>query len=367
MKKILYIVMLTFCLIFTYNAQAFEMKAAEELDIVNNVEGDLYSAGGRTDLSANIDGDFVAAGGEIHVDGEITQDAILLGWEVVISQVVGDDVRVAWGSVIIQADIMWDLIVFGGDVRVDKTARVHGDVVAYAGQIIIDGNVSGDLRIGAGKLVLNGQVAGNANIEVDAFSSPSGSGAIAGDLVYTHNKKLSSLESLASGKIDFQIREIEDWEEGILEAAIGYYVYKIIGVFIFACLLYFLFEKVFIRIGQKLVDQTLKSALYSCFLVVVTPVIIVLLCITVIGIPFALLLTCLYIFMFVFAKLLNVVVITSVVKEKYKIDVLWKKVALLFAFTVLFCTIWILSVIAAAFTLWAVILYKAEVIQSLRK
>ena len=71
--------------------------------------------------------------------------------------------------------------------------------------------------------------------------------------------------------------------------------------------------------------------------------------------------------MFVFATLLNVVVITSIVKEKYKLNELWKKIALILALTVLLCAVSILNMIIALFVFGAIALYKIEVIQSLRK
>lgn len=370
MKKFIYM-FLFFSLLFTGNyTHAFEFNFWEDVEIVEEVTWDLYLAGGRTEIIWDVDGDVIIAGGEIIIDGNVSQDALLAWGEIVLSGVVGDDVRVAGWAVEIQADIMGDLIVFGGEVRIDKDVTIHGDIVAFAGKIILNGNVEWDLRIKAWSLAINGIVKGDADLEIDEFKTSSWSGAIQGTLTYSQKEKNETLEQFAQWEIVFNIKTKDiskKWEKNILWVSLGYYVFKVLGVFIFASLLYFFFEKVFYKVGTNLKKYTGKSFLYGFLLIIGTPFLITLLCITVIGIPFALLTLCLYIFMFVFAKLLNVVVITSMLSERYTLDTIWKKLLVISGLTLLFCSVWIISMIVAIFVFGAIIIYKIELIQKLRK
>ena len=368
MKKIFVLFLLLFSVGVVQPLSAFELRGAEELEINEVINDDLYSAGGRTEVTADINGDIVAAGWEIVLDGNVSQDAILAGGEIVISKPVGDDVRVAGWDVSIRADVLGDVIVFAGDVHIDKDVTIHGDLVAFAGNIKHEWVVKGDLRLKGGRLSLAGTIEGNADIEVDTFSAAAWSGAVLGTLNYTHNEKLSKLEALAKGEINFEL-EVDDekWEDEIMWVAIGYIIMKLISVFVFASIIYFFFEKVFISAASKLKAAPGKSALYGFLLIIWMPVVAVLLMITVIGIPFGILTLVMYIFMLFFVKLFNVMMFTAFMHNKYNFDSVWKKLAVIFGFTLLFCLASIVSILAACFTLGALMMQKVEIINDARK
>lgn len=367
MRNILYILLFLSCVFSFTQTQAFTLEFWEELDITNTIQDDLYSAGWRTDISAEILGDAILAGGEINIDAKISQDAILAGGDIVISEEIWDDVRVMAWNIRIEADILGDLIVLGWDVKLDSDAKVHWDVVAFAGQVTLDWNVWGDLRMMWWKLSINGIIEWNADIEVELFKTSSGSWSILWELSYSSYKKMQELESIAKSGINFELQEEDDLEETLFWIAIGYYFYKLLGVFILSCVLYFFFEKIAHKVWNNLKTKTWKSFLYWFLLIVGTPVVILLLTVSIIGIPFALFTMFLYIFLFVFAKLMNVIVMTAFVSDKFDITVLWGKVALIFGLSFLFCTLGIISMLVAIFVFGALALYKIEVIQNLRK
>lgn len=346
---------------------AINLQGAEELEISETVDSDIYTAAGRMDVTAEIKGDIFAAGGEVYIDAPVAQDAAIIAGEITISQVVGDDLRVAGGDVTIEADVLGDVLVFGGHVRVKDGVTVHGDMLVFAGNIKHEGTLNGDLMLYAGKFSLSGIVKGNAEIQVESFST-SGSGSIEGDLDYTHNKKLSTLENITSGEITFEISETDHdtWDKEILGVALWYIIVKIIGVFIFSSLIYFYFENLFKRAAWKLSSNPGKSALYGFLLVICMPIVAILLMITVIGIPFGLLLFTMFIFMLVFAKLFNVMTLTAFIDNKYNLDSIAKKLGVIFGFTLLFCLVWIVNIITACFVLGALLMLKWEIIEDIR-
>ena len=82
-------------------------------------------------------------------------------------------------------------------MRIADSATIHGDIVVFAGEVIIDGQVLGNSKITAEKFILNGSFGGNADIYVDTFESPSENAFIAGNLNYKSDKQDVLLESIS--------------------------------------------------------------------------------------------------------------------------------------------------------------------------
>lgn len=343
------------------------MRSEEELSVTETVQDDLYVAGGRVDVSADILWDLITAGWEIILNGAIQQDAILAGGDIEINQPVGDDVRVAGWAVTIRADVGWDLVVFAGDLRVEKWVTIGWDLIVFAETITMNGEVLGETRIGWEKLYLNGSLLWNADLKVQKFSSETGSGAIEWNLIYKSKNKNLELEQLVNGEIRYTESDWDELKEWIFGLVMTYLMYTIVSTFVFACLLFFLLEKVWSEIAKKVTHKTGKSALYGFLIFVGTPFVILLLAITFIGIPFAIFTLFLYIALFVFANLINVLVFTSVITKKYALDTVWKKVLVLLGLTIVFSVINGVGIIAALFSFGAIAMYKSEIVAELRK
>jgi cytoskeletal protein CcmA (bactofilin family) len=94
---------------------------------------------------------------------------------------VDHDLYAFAGEVVVDGDINGDLVAFAGMVTVN--GNVEGDIVTGAGQVVINGTVGGDVRAGVGDLVLNGRVgedllAGSGTIRIGA------DGEVGEDLIF---------------------------------------------------------------------------------------------------------------------------------------------------------------------------------------
>lgn len=369
MYRILTFLLTAFLVATTSVTHAFNVSFGDSLDIVQEIQGDVYGVAERIDASANIDGDFIIAGWDIHIDAEVSQDIMAAGWEIVISETVGDDVRLAGGSIRIEADILWDLIVFGGEVRVDDSAVIHGDVVIFAGAVVLNGNVLWDAYITSDRLILNGSITGDAQLDINEFTSPSWSGTIAWNLEYQHKEIITELEKVVTGEVLFTIHDgwDRDNEKEHFLHHLAWSMVQILWWFVVAGWLLCLFERFFSRAGNRILSAPGQSILIGLALVIWIPFLIILLMITVIWIPFGLFILFLYIFMFVFTPLFNVIVVSTLISEKYSITTTWKKYAILLWATTIFCLIGFLNVLVALFVLWAIALEKREVVRQMRK
>ena len=351
-----------------FQAQAFESKIGDDLDIIETVNDDLYIAGGRISIDAPINGDLTIAWGELEINGEISQDANIAGGDILITASVGDDLRIAGWNVRIESDIEWDLVVFAGDVKIAKWVIISWDVSVYAWRVVINGEVLWNAKIWAEELVLNGTISGNTEVMLGNFKNPSNTWKITGDLNYESSEKLTGLESVTTGEIIFKQSDIRsDFEGGIMSFIAWFYVLEIIGLFIFASLILLYFEKMFSSISKKMRKHTWKSFVYGLLIVIGTPILIILLAISVIWIPFALFVLFAYIFMFVFITLLNVMVLSSLVINKYKVKELYKKLLIILLFGIVLGLINGINIIVGLFTIGALSMKKIDVIAKLRK
>ncbi|QFR39149.1 hypothetical protein A9Q91_02850 [Candidatus Gracilibacteria bacterium 28_42_T64] len=356
--------------LFTYgNVSAFEIMKGEDVSIEQEVNDDLYIAGGRVEIKNIIHGDLIIAGGEIEIDSEVSEDVIMAGGDIFISANIGDDLRVVGGSVVIDSVIEGDVIVGAGDLKIKKGAIIRGDLAVGAGRVIIDGEVFGKTKISADEFILNGKIHGDVDLFVEKFKNTSGSGIMLGNVLYKTSEKNILIEESTQGtaiytEAKFQ-KHVKEKAKGFLGKFI---IIKIIGIFVFSTFLYFFLEKVYLKTADKLYKQTGKAFLYGLLTIILTPIIAILLFISVVGIPIGAILLVWYILLLLFLDIINATVLTGVIQKKFgeKMNTPIKLVSLL-GFSILFGVTNGLSLLIGFFSIGAICLVKGEIIDKIRK
>ncbi len=368
MKKLLVLVLLFFGVFSFVWVNAFEIKWWEEISIQEEVNDDLYVAGGRVEVVAPVNWDLVISGWELIIESDVKEDLIIAWWNITISWNVWDDVRVAWWNIVIEGNVAWDLVVWGWDVRVKDWVVIWGDLVVWAWRLTLDWDVMWKAKISVWEFILNWMISSDAEVNLEKFRNNSGSGVINWNVIYRGRDEMPSLESSIKWEVVFEKNVIrEDVKKSAIWFLTSYLIVKVLGLFLFASLIYLYFAKFFSNVSDNLRKETWKSFLYGFLVMVWTPVVIILLFITVVGFPFGLLFLFAYIFMFVFLWLLNTMVISSIFIDKYKVKELYKKLLIIFWFTLLFwLTNWV-NPIVWLFTVWALGIKKLEVCDKIRK
>lgn len=368
MKQFIAFIALMLMIFSFQQTYSFSLETSEELSITQEVSDDLYSAWGRVDIQAPINGDLIIAGGEINIDSQVLEDVNIVGGDIDIKGVIWDDLRVLGWNIQIDSDVTGDVLIAWGDVRISKNVIIGWDLLVWAGRVVLDGEVLWKVTIGAEEFILNGVVHENAHLMIDQFKSPTGSGQILWDLKYESHQNISELESVAQGEVSFEQSFVkEDIKQWLIEFITSYLLLKVLGLFVLAAALFFFFEKYFMKVSQHLRESTAKSFLTGFLTVIVTPVLVILLFVSVIGIPVAFFLLFGYVFMFVFLSLINVIVLSSVLIQKYSITAVYQKILIILGLSLVFGIINGISIVAWFFTLGALFMKKYELIQELRK
>lgn len=165
------------------------------------VAGDFYGWSNAVTLSGKMGGDVVVAGGTVTINGEVASDVLATAGTVSIHGLINDDVRVVAGEVSIASEVKGSLVVFAGRVKILPTAVIHGDIVVYGNEVVIDGDVKGDLVGTVNFLRLNGKVEGN--IDVGTGSLTIGDRAeIVGNISYrSANELVRATNATISGTV----------------------------------------------------------------------------------------------------------------------------------------------------------------------
>lgn len=365
MRKILIIAILL--IIPLSYVWAFEMKAWKEVSVNEMINNDLYIAAWRVDINAEILWDLVISWWDLNINSNIWEDLTIAWWQINVFWDVWDDVKIAWWSIMIDWNIAWDLIVWWWEVRIKKWVIIDWDIIVWWWRLVLDWTVKWNAIIYIWEFVLNWNIDWNTKLYIKNFKNPENTWVIKWNLDYTSSMKNVELESIVSWTSNFKKIIIDKTVKNkILWFLTIYILIKLIWLFIFSTLLYFLFKKLFNKVSLILKNETLKSFLYWFLTIILTPIIIILLFISIIWIPFAFLLLFTYIFLFVFMALINTIIISSLIINKYKIWVTYKKVLVILWFTILFwITNWI-NPIVWLFTIWAILINKQEIIKSLR-
>lgn len=144
-----------------------------------------------SDLSHSIGdvaGDIFYWGQSGTVTGRILHNAFLGAQAISLDQgTIGGDLFVFAATTQIDGEVEGDLYAFTSDLRIGRDAVVHGNVMAYAGTVRIEGTVFGHLLGAGGRTVISGDV-GPVNIESGNLTVTA-TGRVRGDLQYESNNE----------------------------------------------------------------------------------------------------------------------------------------------------------------------------------
>ena len=190
------IILFIFVIIFPSIISASEFKSGDKLVIGKDeiVNDDLYFAGNSITVDGIINGDLIAAGAEIKVTGTINGGIIVAGGSIIVTGNVTDDIRAAGGEVRIGGDVGDNVLVFTGNLVLEKNARIARDLTLGAGTAIIDGTVNGNINGGASDMEMRGATRGNVTIKIDNNIKTFPGATIGGNLEYTAPRRVNFQE-----------------------------------------------------------------------------------------------------------------------------------------------------------------------------
>ena len=289
--------------------------------LINKVQpDDTYRAGETIKVNAVVHGDLVIAGGNLTISDSINGDLTAAGGELFLNSYIADDVRIAVGRVTIDSEVGDDLVVFGGEVILTENAVIQGNLICFAGNIEINGDVIGKLDIKGADVRINGTIRETSKI-------------IGEDIIIGSNAKFyKEVEYWNSGgEIDFknslvnteaQFSEDLGDEKSELSmttfgtASFSLWVFYMLSAFLVILVLHALFKSTFSTAVEGLENNWLKSFGFGLIYLIGIPLLIILALLIIIGIPLGLFATVIFIFSLLFGHLIAALLLVYYFRHK---------------------------------------------------
>uniref|UniRef100_A0A7V1EI83 DUF8173 domain-containing protein n=1 Tax=candidate division WOR-3 bacterium TaxID=2052148 RepID=A0A7V1EI83_UNCW3 len=258
-----------------------------------------------------IDDDLIATARKVKIDGRVNGDVFAFAQEVIISGTINGSIytggseikynakncRSIWafcGSLQTDGNIENNLLFFGGQLKTEKNTLIKKDLIAYGGEVNIDGEIQGIVKGEMGRFNLNGKI-GSANIGANKTSIKSGS-SIMGDLfIKGKNEPQIDPDAKILGKTEY--KKIEEKDGKHKNGGFGGFIKTIffISRLIIGIILIALFKPFITKTNEILRNSTWKSLGFGFLTIITIPVAMVITLITVIGIPISIF--CLFLFL----------------------------------------------------------------------
>ena len=239
--------------------------ANNNVNLYNDVDGDLYAAGNNITITSKVNGDIIAAGNTIYVNAIINHNIRMAGNNLTFSNVSANNLTVA-GSNILFANISANNIyAVGQNIEFTGTANT----INFAGaKIIISGTINDQSTIYAEDVTITDTAVINNTLNVKSTKPILYQGKVnKSKIVYTKVKDLEEKPQFDITKRAFSL------------------VYKIGYISLIALIIILLFNKFSDKAINNLKEKPLKTILLGLLTLVITPILSVVTMISVIGIP----------------------------------------------------------------------------------
>ncbi len=233
---------------YTSSGNAF--GGGDDLQINQDIQGDLVLGGGRLEINGNVMDDFTGAGGELVVNGDVSGNIMAAG-----------------GTIRVNGNVGGDLVVAGGQIILSRDSTVEGDILLTGGEVTLNGIVNGDGSVSAGTLRTGENFELKGDLELEAENYPS-------DLEDNVGGNLSIIP--VTREQNQYAGEVEGF--GIFSFIIGLLASLALGF-----ILIYTFPDFVTGLAEIVRDSALKAGLLGFLLLVFVPVLSFILLITIFG------------------------------------------------------------------------------------
>ncbi|MGH9747578.1 MAG: zf-HC2 domain-containing protein [Candidatus Acidiferrales bacterium] len=248
------------------------------------IKNDLFVAADRTVIDGDVDGDLIVSSRSVTVNGHVKGDVIALAQSLLVNGTVDGNVRATCETVTVAGVVAKNVMSWSGHVILDPKGKINGSATIGAGDAILDGHIGGDLLAFLGELDINGFIGGSARIQGRRLSIGSGA-EIAGP---THFEGRNPAEVASGAKLGSPIVFVQQ-QRGPDRTSPRYYWHQMLlwgASFVFGLALLLIAPGFFYDVAGACKRVGVTSGLGVLFLLA-TPLAALFVCFTIVGIPLA--------------------------------------------------------------------------------
>ena len=254
-------------LIVLFAALPYSAGAADEDLLKHTSSGNAFGGGDDLQIDQDIQGDLVLAGSRLEINGNTGDDFIGAGGDLIVNGNISGNIIAAGGSIRVNGNVGGDVAAFGGQITLSRDSVVEGDVLLGGGEVTLDGIVNGNGEISTGTLKTGDGFKLKGNLELQAENYPSNlKNNVGGNLNITPaNATENQYEKTSEGF-------------GIFSFILGLLASLALGL-----ILIYLFPGFVSGLAELIKDSPLKAGLLGFLILVFLPVLSIVLLITMFG------------------------------------------------------------------------------------
>jgi cytoskeletal protein CcmA (bactofilin family) len=184
LRAALLAILATFALAAPAAAGEFRSDTTVTVGAGETVDDDLYIGAGTVVIDGTVNGDVTVGAATVTVNGTVNGAVNAGAGTVDIRGDVTGAVRASAATVRVAGSIERDLVTFAGNVTIEPTGQVAGDVAGTGGVLVVSGAVGGDLVAAGGTINVSGSIDGSIEASVGQLTISSGA-VVGGDVHYT--------------------------------------------------------------------------------------------------------------------------------------------------------------------------------------
>ena len=315
-KIILSIITIFLVALMFGSVSAATIKTNETLFISEDINDDLYAAGGELYVSSKIVGDAALFGSIVKVEQDVSEDLLLFGSQVDVNGNIGDDARIIGSQINIDSQIGGDLIALGSQINIKKGSVINKDLILLGAMMDINANVNGDARLVGGIITINGPIQGDVKIDADTLRFGEG-GVIRGNLEYVGEKP-----SFDESKVEGEITQSTDVPLNFKtkgQVAFGK-IYFFLTLFVTGIFFMILAHNFTNRTTETIVNKSWLSLGIGILALIVVPIISIILLFTIVALPIGLFALMLWGFGIYFSLVFGAILTGKLIFGKSKIN-----------------------------------------------
>ncbi len=260
---------------------------------------DVFMSGDDVHLTGAVAGDALAAGGTVHVDAATEGDGLFVGGKLSVNASIGGDLYAAGKRVYVSAPVAGNVRIVGAEIFLAPEAVVTGAVTLIGANVEVGGTVDQYVQVLAGTTRVSGTVLGDLSVSGgELFIDPSA--YVEGQVTF-HGSQPATVAQGA--RLKGGVHYTPTPPDYAMDAgAIITIVMIAVGWWLGVALLLVGFWRLWPRIANNVADtskqQTLKALGLGAAIAFAGPPVGLLLALSVIGLPLALLSLSIYIVLF---------------------------------------------------------------------
>ncbi|MDQ1275858.1 MAG: hypothetical protein QG610_1433 [Euryarchaeota archaeon] len=260
--------LLSLIVLFTifFSVLPFSAGAAEEESYLKYTSsGNAFGGGDNLQIDQDIQGDLVLAGSVIEINGNVMDDFTGAGGELVINGDISGNIMAVGGTIRVNGDVGGDLVVAGGQVFLSQDSTVEGDILLAGGEVTLNGIVNGNGSVSAGTLQTGDNFEIKGDLELEAENYP------------------SDLEEDVGGNLNVTTTEQDQYAGDSEGFSIFSFILGLLAALALGFILIYTFPVFVTELAEVVRFSTLKAGLVGFLLLIFVPVLSVILLITFFG------------------------------------------------------------------------------------